>query len=279
MVTSKLSSFAEKGDQFDIAVSSVGDARSLVGGTLVITPLYGVDEKIYAFAQGQLTVGGYDVDQALNSYRKNHQTVGRLVKGATLERAVGTVGGDRESINIILDNPDYTTASKVVDAIKRQVADVSVVAVHAGKIQVNLPTQAQMIEYVARLENVSVTPDHISNVVINEKTGTIVAGSHVVISAVSIAHGNLKVEIDTEYSVSQPTAGIFRSPGVETAVVPETTISVTEEVGRPIAMPEGTTVADLVAALNKINISTRDIITILQSIKTAGALHANLIIE
>lgn len=279
MVTSKISAFAEKGDQFDIVVSSIGDARSLAGGTLVMTPLYGADERIYAFAQGQLTVGGYEVEQDANSYRKNHQTVGKSVKGATLERALETGYDASETIDIILDNPDYTTASKIVEAIRTQTGNPNVSAVHPGKVVVHVPPQAERIGYVAKLEGVLVTPDKISNVVINEKTGTIVAGSDVVISAISVAHGSLKIEIDTRYSVSQPSNGVFRSSGVQTAVVPETTISVTEDLGRPISMAEGTTVSELVTALNKINVSTRDIISILQSIKTAGALHANLIIE
>lgn len=278
MVTTKISSFSEQGDQFDVVVSSIGDARSLVGGTLVVTPLYGVDERIYAFAQGQLIVGGYDVEQESNIYRKNHQTVGKSVKGAILERPLdrGVTAG---AIEVILDNPDYTTAAKIVEAVRSQLGISTVSAVHPGKVVVQIPPEAERVSYVAQLENISVIPDQISNVVINERTGTIVAGSRVVISAVSIAHGNLKIEIDTRYAVSQPRDGIFGSPGIQTAVVPETNISVSEGIGKPLSMPEGTTVDELVAALNKINMSTRDIITILQAIKTAGALHANLIIE
>lgn len=279
MVTTKISSFAEKGDQFDVLVSSIGDARSLAGGTLVVTPLYGVDERIYAFAQGQLVVGGYDVEQEFNSYRKNHQTVGKSVKGAILERPLERRFAEEGAIEIILDNPDYSTAARIVEAVRSQLGNSSVSAAHPGKVIVQIPPQAERIDYVAKLESISVTPDQISNVVINERTGTIVAGSRVVISAVSITHGNLKVEIDTRYSVSQPANGVFRSPGVQTAIIPETNIVVSEGIGEPLSMSEGTTVADLVSALNKINMSTRDIITILQSIKTAGALHANLIIE
>jgi flagellar P-ring protein FlgI len=279
IVTTKISSFSEKGDQFDVSVSSVGDARSLTGGTLVLTPLYGIDEKIYAFAQGQLTVGGYDIEQDLNSYRKNHSTVGKLIKGATLERSVNIAIAETETVNVVLDNPDYTTATKIVNAVRSQIGGASISAVHPGKLTINLPAGVNKTEYISKLENVSVVPDQISRVVINEKTGTIVAGSHVVISAVSISHGNLKIEIETRYSVSQPTNGIFAGSGIQSTVIPQVDLNVDEERGRPISMPDGTTVSDLVLALNKINMSTRDIITILQSIKTAGALHADLVIE
>lgn len=279
MVTSKISSFSEKGDQFDISVSSLGDARSLTGGTLLLTPLYGINEKIYAFAQGNLTVGAYDIEQSFNSARKNHATVGRVVKGAVLERSLDNSQHSMDTVSIVLNNPDYTTASKIVQAIQNQVGNLSVNAVHPGKLIVNLPQQLNKIEYISRLENVSVTPDQTGKVVINEKTGTIVAGTDLVIGAVTIAHGNLKIEISTRYSVSQPSNGFFNAPGVQTAVVPEVEIKVDEKLGQPISMPEGTTVSELVMALNSINLSTRDIIIILQSIKTAGALHADLVIE
>lgn len=279
MVTTKISSFSEKGDQFDISVSSVGDARSLTGGTLVLTPMYGIDEKIYAFAQGQLTVGGYDIEQELNSYRKNHSTVGKIVKGAVLERSTNSGGAEADSINIVLNSPDYTTATKIVSAVKSQLGNSTISAIHPGKLTVGLPANINKIEYISRLENIFVVPDQISKVVINERTGTIVAGSNVAIGAVSISHGNLKIEIDTRYSVSQPSNGFFNGSGIHSTIIPDVDIKVNEEQGRPISMPEGTTVSDLVVALNKINMSTRDIITILQSIKTAGALHADLVIE
>lgn len=279
MVTSKISSFSEKGDQFDISVSSVGDARSLTGGTLLMTPLYGVNEKIYAFAQGQLTVGGYDVEQDLNSIRKNHATVGRVVKGAVLERQIDNDSTESSRINIVLNNPDYGTAAKIVESIKHQLKSQSVKAVHPGKVVVEVPTADSKVGFVARLENIDLVPDQTSKVVINEKTGTIVAGTDLMISAVTIAHGDLRIEIDRHYSVSQPTMGFISSQSVKTAIVPEVNMQVNERDSRPISLPDGTTVSELVMALNSINLSTRDIISILQSIKTAGALHADLVIE
>jgi flagellar P-ring protein precursor FlgI len=279
MVTAKVSSFTEKGDQFDISVSSIGDAKSLTGGTLMLMPLYGVDQKIYAFSQGQLTVGGYDFEQDNNSYRKNHTTVGRVVKGATMERSIAGTTGLSNEINIILNDPDYTTATKVMNAIKSEGLSGSIVAVHPGKLALQLPSGANKVEYISRLEGVMVQPDASGKVVINERTGTIVAGNDVVLGSVSIAQGNLKVEIKTRYTASQPTNGFFNDSGVQSIVLPEVDLSVEEKKGQSLRFPEGTTVSDLVVALNKINVSTREIITILQSIKTAGALHADLVIE
>lgn len=279
MVTSKISSFAERGDQFDISVSSIGDARSLSGGTLVLTPLYGVDKKIYAFAQGQLTVGGYSIDQLENSIRKNHFTVGRVVKGATLERQIDNSLSDGGELNIVLNNPDYTTATRISDAIIRNFKGSRVKAEHSGKLTLTLPENMDKIRFISILENLEVTPETIARVVINEKTGTIVAGGKVVISEVSIAHGDLEIEISTRYAVSQPENGFFREGGIRTAITPEVDLKVNEQLGKPVSLPEGTSVATLVQTLNEVGLTTRDIITILQSIKTAGALHADLIIE
>jgi flagellar P-ring protein FlgI len=279
MVTAKISSFAEQGDQFDIAVSSIGDAKSLSGGTLMLMPLYGVDQKIYSFAQGQLSVGGYEFEQDNNAYRKNHTTVGKVVKGATMERSIASLTGLSREIHIVLNEPDYTTATKVVSAIKAQGFSAGISAVHPGKLALEVPNGMNKVEFISKLESVLVQPDASGKVVINERTGTIVAGSNVVLGAVSIAHGNLKIEIKTRYTASQPTNGFFSGSGVQSVVIPEVDLKVEEENGRPLSLPEGTTVSDLVVALNKINLSTRDIITILQSVKTAGALHADLIIE
>ncbi|GGY84958.1 flagellar P-ring protein [Cellvibrio zantedeschiae] len=278
MITAKISSFSEIGDQFDIAVSSIGDARSLTGGTLVLTPMYGLDEKIYAFAQGPLTVGGYEYEQDKNSMTKNHPTVGKIVHGATLERTLADTPQGNE-INIVLANPDYTTSSKIANAIKVSGLSNSVKSVHPGKIKLIMPEGSDRVDFLSRLEGLEITPDTHGKVVINERSGTIVAGSNVVISAVSIAHGNLKIEVSTKYTASQPNSALVNGDGVQSLLVPNVNLKVSEESGTPVSLPEGTTVANLVVALNRIHLTTRDIITILQSIKTAGALHAELIIE
>lgn len=279
MVTTKISSFSEKGDQVDIVVSSMGDARSLTGGTLVLTPLYGIDEKIYGFAQGQISVGGYEFEESNNSYRKNHTTVGRIVKGGMLERSIDAGGSADNKIVIVLNEPDYTTVTKIANAIRAEVSGVSVSANHPGKLTVTVPDNMNQIELISKMENIVVQPDAASRIVINERTGTIVAGGNVVLGAVSIAHGNLKIEIDTTYTASQPGNGFYNGSGVKSILVPNVDLKVDEDKGRPITMPSGTTVSDFVMAMNKINLSTRDIISILQSMKTAGALHADLIVE
>lgn len=279
MVTAKVSSFSERGDQVDIVVSSMGDARSLTGGTLVLTPLYGIDEKIYGFAQGQVSVGGYEFEREDNSYRKNHTTVGRIVKGGMLERSTTLSAEANNEIIIVLNEPDYTTATKVAAAIRKELVGVTVTANHPGKLTIAVPDNINQIELISKMENIVVQPDLLSRIVINERTGTIVAGGDIVLGAVSIAHGDLKIEIDTTYTASQPTNGFYSGSGVKSMLVPNVDVKVEEETGRPVTMPSGTTVSDFVVAMNKINLSTRDIITILQSMKTAGALHADLIIE
>jgi flagellar P-ring protein precursor FlgI len=278
MVTAKISTFSETGDQFDIAVSSIGDARSLSGGTLVLTPMYGLDEKIYAFAQGSLVVGGYEYEQDKNSITKNHSTVGKIIRGATLERVLPQVPQGNE-INLVLANPDYTTSSKITNAIKLSGLSTSVKSLHPGKIRIVMPEGSDRVDFLSKLESLEITPDTHGKVVINERSGTIVSGSNVVISAVSIAHGNLKIEVSTKYTASQPNNTLINGDGVQSLLVPNVDLKVSEESGVPVSLPEGTTVANLVFALNKIHLTTRDIITILQSIKTAGALHADLIIE
>lgn len=281
MVTAKVASFGEAGDHFDISVSSLGDARSLTGGVLVLTPMYGINQKIYAFAQGPLTVGGYDFEKDNNSYTKNHSTSGKVVAGATLERSINDPENESRGkyINLILNNADYTTASMMVASIQASGFAKSVSAIHPGKIQIEIPDSANKTEFVSRIENIVVNVDNTARVVINERTGTIVAGKNVVLGAVSIAHGNLKIEIETKYKASQPDNSVIYGDGVKSLLVPDVNLKVHEEQGTPMSLPEGTTAADLVMALHKINLSTRDIISIFQSIKSAGALQADLIIE
>jgi len=279
MITAEMPPYSENGDKIDLVVSSIGDARSLAGGSLMLAPLYGADEELYAMAQGVLTVGGYDVEKFNNSFRKNFTTVGRVVDGASVVRSAIQSVFYGDEVNIILKNPDYTTAVRIVDAIELQFKGAIVEAEHPGKVNVKFSKATNLMSKIAKLESIYVTPDVESRVVVNERTGTIVAGANIVLGEVSIAHGDLKIEITTDYDVSQPLA-LFRSiNGGETVVTPDTTITVTEELGKSMVTETETTVADLVEALGKLNLSTRDIITILQSIKAAGALHAELVIQ
>ena len=300
MVTATLSPFAEIGDRVDVQVASIGDAKSLAGGTLILAPLYGPDQLLYALSQGPLAVGGYKIESFADSVQKNYPTVGRIPRGATVERAPkrteltasATAETDATSesatssetknspitIGVVLNQPDYTTAQRLVRTV-RSALGVNAKTIHPGKVEVTLAPDVDVMELVARLEALSITPDQNARVVINERTGTIVAGSNVQIGEVSIAQGELQIVITTEFLVSQPNLIGRDLPGVSTEVVPDTEITVKEQNDQLVQLQNGTTVGDLVRALQRIKLSTRDIISILQSIKTAGALHAELVIQ
>ncbi len=279
LVTAELPAYAEPGDRIDLRVASSGDAKSLAGGTLILAPLYGPDRKLYALGQGALTVGGYQVESFSNSTRKNHTTVGQITRGGSIERSSPNAKSAGNEINIILNNPDYTTANRLVNQIKQSMGTRDVQAEHPGKIKLVLPEGTNSMAYIAKLEVIRVTPDVGARVVVNERTGTIVAGSNVVLGEVSIAHGDLRIEVETEFNVSQPQFVARTGSEISSVVTPDTNIKVTEGASEPVNLPEGTTVGELVQALNRIKLSTRDTITILQSIKAAGALHAELIIQ
>ena len=288
MVTAILPPFVNKGDRIDVAVASLGDARSLAGGTLFLTPVYGPDEKLYALAQGQLTVGGFSFSSFDSVYQKNHPTVGVITNGATVERSVEAhVIDDNGELFFLLNNPDYVTAQKVIDSARSLGPGITVDPIHAGRIRFRIAGNDPGLRFatMARIQQLAVTPDPVSRIVINERTGTIVAGGNVTVSAVAISHENIKLEIDTQYQVSQPN-GVFAGrgadvdlSGIRTVVVPQTRITVESESGRAVELSDGTTVADLINALADVNVSTRDIIVILQSIKKAGALQADIVVE
>ncbi|ENW91562.1 flagellar basal body P-ring protein FlgI [Acinetobacter dispersus] len=277
MITAKMPPFSEVGDKFDVEVSSIGDARSLLGGTLILTPLYGPDNKLYALAQGPLVVGGYSFEVNGNAAQKNHSTVGRIPKGAYLEKAVES-NIPQDKLVLVLNQPDYTTANRIAQVISKQGANVRVI--HAGKVEISVSPYVQIPNLIASIERLEVEPDQIAKIVINEKTGTIVAGANVRISEVNISQGNLNVKVDTEYLVSQPTfIGRNYNNNISTEVVPQTDLKVTENTANFVSLPKGATVASLFHTLQKIRLSTRDIITIIQAIKDAGALNADLVIQ
>lgn len=282
MVTATLPAFAEPGKKLDVEVSSIGDARSLNGGTLLLTPLDGPDGNLYALAQGAVSVGGYVVDSFGSRDQRNHPTVGRIPNGATVEREPpsGLAGEDRR-IAIVLYQPDFITAQRVVDSLDRNIPGAHAVADNAGKISVlfdSAPTS--MVRAVAEVESVPVLPDRSARVVVNERTGTVVAGGDVQIGAVTVSQGDLSIRIQTDYLVSQPEGGYFApSPSIATAVVPQSRIKVNDPAVKQVTLRDGTTVTELIAALRSIHLTTRDIISILQSIKAAGALRGELIIQ
>lgn len=282
IVTAKLPAFAEPGQPLDVLVSSAGDARSLSGGTLMLAPLTGPDGRVYAIAQGAISVGGYQFEALTASVQKNHPTVGVIPSGATVEQAPPMqVAGNGRTLSILLNEPDFTLANSIVIALQNALPGVSARAEHAGKITVAYATApANMVAEIARIESVQVRPERRSRVVVNERTGTVVAGGNVRLGRVSISQGDLRIEIATEYRVSQP-EGILVRPGsgVQTAVVPSSRIQTHEGAAPLVNVPEGATVADLLSALRSIRLPTRDVIAVLQSIKAAGALDGELVIQ
>ena len=283
LVTATLPAFVHSGDKLDVSVSSLGDARSLVGGTLLMTPLYGPDRKIYALAQGSLSVGGFKFDQNGNVVQKNHPTSGIISEGALVEADVTTKIVNTDGlIRVLLFNPDYTTASRIARGINTSMEADIAVASDAGRVEIKLSPeqQAHLVDFIARLETILVEPDQRARVIINERTGTVVSGGDVRLSKVSVTQGDLRVSIVTDYLVSQPEGVLVRpGPGVRTEVVPNTRIDVKDGPVGSVSLSAGATVMDLVVALSQVKTTTRDIINVLQSIKRAGALHAELIIQ
>jgi len=282
MIVATLPPFARSGDKMDVNITSLGDARSLVGGTLLRTHLKGPDGKIYALAQGPVSVGGFSYDLNGNVVQKNHPTAAYISGGAIVEKTINTdLMDDHNQIEYVLYDPDFTTASRIVKSINTTFTSMLAKAVDAGRVKITVPDvmQNDVVSFITQIENVLVEPDRLAKVVVNERTGTVVAGGDVRVSDVSITHGDLKLVINTEYDVSQPSFVYRPSENISTQVVPKTTIEANEEQSLSVSITGSTTVADLVSALNKVKATSRDIITILQTVKRAGGLHAELIIQ
>lgn len=283
MVTGKIRSFAEKGDKIDVSVSAIGDARSLVGGTLLLTPLEAADGKLYALAQGQISVGGYKFEQFGNVEQKNHPTVGLVPKGATVERSTTESAlGHKGYVGVILKDADFNLAIKVVDQMAENGLNAEVV--HPGKIKVDTSKVKgnELFRTIAKIENLRVTTEPKYIVVVNERTGTIVSGGNVKVDSISVAHGNLELSIDTKYNVSQPSNVFLRDVDgsqIRSVVVPDTNIEVKEEAADVASFSAGTTVFVLVKELRKLGLSTRDIIVVLQAADKAGSLNGELILQ
>ncbi len=276
MVTADLPPFVKPGSRIDILLSSVGDATSLQGGTLLAAPLTGLDGKTYAIAQGPVSIGGFSVGGDAAGVQKNHPTVGRISRGATVEREVPINWTNKKSMTIKLSYPDFTTALRVANLVNKKLDQAGARPLDSATITFNVPEMFQndLAIMVAGLENIEVRPDSVAKIVINERTGTIIIGENVRISTVAVAHGNLSIEIKESASVSQPSA--LAPPGAVTIVTPETEVTVTEESQKLILLKAGPTISELIRALNAIGVTPRDLIVIFQSIKSAGALHAEL---
>ncbi len=279
LITAKIHSFAKPGDRIDALISSVGDARSLEGGVLIHTTLQGIDNEVYAVAQGPLSIGGYNVSGAATQTRKNIATTAYIPGGALIEKEIPVHVFFGNAIRLSLLDNDFTTAHRLMSIINTLYPG-SAHAISAGEVEIVPPQEFRSIDkitqFISTIEELPISPDAIARVVINERTGTIVAGENVRISTVAVAHGDLTITISERQEVSQP--GPFAPTGVTTQVLDRTNIDVEEKEGKLHVIPDGVNISEIARALNVLGVTPRDLISIFQAIKKAGALHAELII-
>lgn len=274
IVTANLPAFARAGTKIDVLISSIGNAKSLAGGTLLYTPLKGGDGKVYAVAQGPISIGGFSFGGAGATATKNHPTVGRIAGGGLIEREMRFDFSAKNSIKLALNNPDFTTAARLARAINERFKTELAKPLDAGTIEVALlnGTADNAVEMVASLETIDIKPDMRAKAILDERTGTVVLGENVRVSTVAVSHGNLSVQIKEQPKVSQPQPF---SQGA-TTVVPDTQIEVKEQEAKLLVVEQGVSIGEVVRALNAIGVSPRDLIAIFQAIKAAGALQAEL---
>jgi flagellar P-ring protein precursor FlgI len=276
MVTASLPPFARQGSTIDVTVSALGDAQSLAGGTLLVTPLLGADGEVYAVGQGQIAIGGFTAAGAAQSVTKGIPTTGRIASGGIIEREVRFDMEQMDSVKLNLRNPDFTTARRISDAINAFLGTNASLPSDPSTVQLRVPTayRNNVVSLLTDIEQLRVEPDQLARIVIDERSGTIVMGEAVRISTVAIAQGNLTIRITETPQVSQPSP--FAQVG-ETTTVDRTDIQVNENADRKLSMLQaGVTLDQLVNGLNALGIGPRDLITILQAIKAAGALHADI---
>jgi flagellar P-ring protein precursor FlgI len=280
MLTASLPVYARQGDRVDVTVTSIGDARSLAGGTLIMAPLKAANGRTYALAQGALTVGGYRHDANGNLVQKNHPTVGLISGGAVVEVAAPRepAGEPGRALTFVLHQPDFTTATRVADGINAALGQPAASARDAAGVEIHAP-QLTLAALMARIESISVTPDRRARVVINERTGTVVSGGDVRVAPVTITHGDLKVSVTAERTASQPVLIGDAGDGVRSLVLENSRLDVAESEAPRFLAAGPSTVADLVQSLVRLKVSTRDIISVLQSVKAAGALHADIVVQ
>jgi flagellar P-ring protein precursor FlgI len=276
MVTANLPPFASQGSRIDVTVSALGDARSLAGGQLLVTPLMGADQQVYAVAQGPLAIGGFSAGgQSGSSVTRGVPTAGRIASGALVEREIHFDIAAQQELRLALRNPDFTTAQRVAAAINSAVGGDAARVANPGSIVLHRPESfaGDMVALVGRIENLEVEVDTPARIVIDESSGIVVMGENVRVSTVAIAQGNLTISVSEDPFVSQP---LPRSEG-QTVVVPSSGINVEEEDnGGLVVVPGGVPLRQLVNGLNALGVSPRDMISILQALKAAGAIQADI---
>ncbi|APG29031.1 flagellar biosynthesis protein FlgA [Syntrophotalea acetylenivorans] len=276
IVTAELPPFAKAGTTIDVTVSSIGDADSLAGGSLLMTPLKAPDGNIYAVAQGPLIVGSLAFGGKAAKVQKNHPTVGRLPGGALVEREIPFTLNPDSQLRYQLAEADFTTVSRIAAVINNHFKSPLATPVDSASLNVAipLPYRERLVDFVATLEGLPVQPDATAKIVVNEKTGTIVMGEGVRIATVAVSHGNLNLVISESAEVSQP----FPFSQGETVAIPQTDIAASEDEGNLVVLQMGVSIGDVAQALNAIGATPRDLIAIFQAIKASGALHAELVV-
>ncbi len=274
MVTATLPPFTKPGQHIDVTVSSMGNAKSLRGGTLLMTPLKGVDNQVYAMAQGNLLVGGIGAAAGGSSVQVNHLSVGRIAGGGIVEREIPTAVGQGDFINLELNTNDFTTVNRIVEAING-IYPSAASAVDARLIQVRAPAENnQRIMFISRIESLDVTPAKApAKVIVNSRTGSVVMNQTVTLESSAIAHGNLSIIINTDPVISQP--GPFAQRG-ETVVTQRSQVEIRTEEGNLMLLPNGADLGEVVKALTAIGATTQDLLSILQALKASGSLRADL---
>lgn len=278
MVTATLPPFAQEGDTLDINVTSMGDARSLVGGTLLLTDLRGPDQRVYALAQGPLSVGGYSYDVNGNLVQKNHPTAAIVTGGAVVEVGTNTQMMTENRVQLILSSPEISTAFAISDRINEFLDMPASTPLSPAVIAIDVSSLGQdWMRQIMLIQNLEVVPSHRARVVINERTGTIVSGGGVFVAPITLSHGDIRITIQ-ERPVAFSTQDLI---AIDPKLVldRETQLSISEEAGVNLTLPQGASIAELLTALNSANATNREIITILQTIRSAGALHGELIIQ
>jgi flagellar P-ring protein FlgI len=275
IVTATLPPFPKPGLKIDAVVSALGDAKNLQGGTLLLTPLKGPDQKVYGLAQGPVSLGGFSAGSGGASVQKNHPTAGRVPNGVIIERGIEITLKKGEEIQMVLHNPDFTTAFQIAKTINMKLGGDYAEAMDPSLIKIRPPEDflGGLMGFITQMETLDVTMDTQAKVVINERTGTVVMGEKVRLSPVAISHGNLTIEVTTDYKVSQPNP--FAPSGAQTVVVPQTKMDVKEQKAALVEV-SGVTLGEVVRALNSLGVTPRDLIAILQALKSSGALKVEL---
>ncbi len=280
MVTAKLPPFARPGMKLDVQVSSLANAKSLRGGTLLFTPLKAANQAVYAVAQGPISTSGFGGGAAGTTVVKNQQSGGIIPGGAIVEKAVKLDMNAWNNFSLTMHRADFTTALRVTDVINAHLGEGVASPVSSGQVRVAVPQrfQGKIVQMIASVEGLDVNVDVKAKVVVNERTGTIVMGDHVRLASMAISHGNLTIKIKTRFDVSQPeaAAGLVGSAAGETVVVPEVNTDIEEDPSRVIQVDGSVTLGDLVKALNSVGVTPRDLVAVLTAAKAAGALQADL---